>query len=345
MKTRLMTVGLAIAATVALAGVAGGVAPVEAQEERTECRCVDADGNELENCSCFRSPELEGLLSRYGVGERPRLGVSVDQGQAARYDADGARVSDVLRGGPADQAGIREGDIIVSLDGHELTESIGAARERGFDLDGSAPVQRLLALARELRPGQDVEVEYLRDGERETTVLSAEDLSDRWGGGSVFARPTWDADRFRHQMRTLTDGMRGRSFFFDRRDGDVRVQAPDRDVRIRLRTGDGGDVELLGGGSFLYPGGLGRHGLELVELNPGLGAYFGAERGVLVIDVDASSDLGLRPGDVILRIGDRVVETPERVRRIASSYSMDEQIDFLVLRDGDEISVTGRLGG
>ena len=36
-----------------------------------------------------------------------------------RYDAQGALVSDVMDGGPADDAGIRSGDVIVSIDGQD----------------------------------------------------------------------------------------------------------------------------------------------------------------------------------------------------------------------------------
>ena len=337
MKMRLMTTCAGLLAVVALISAPALVQPLEAQQERTECRCVDADGTELEHCSCFRAPQIEGLLSRYGITQqRPRLGVSVDQGQSARYDADGALVTDVLRGGPADQAGILQGDVILSLDGQSLTESIGADRERTFDLDGSAPVQRLLALARELEPSQDVGIEYIRDGERERTTLEARDLSDRWGENTLVVAPTWDAERFRQQMRTLADGMRDQRFFFE---------APERDMRAQREGRGRGDIRVFGGDRSLYRGSVLGQRIEMVELNPGLGAYFGTDSGVLIIDVDETSDLGLQAGDVILRVGDRAVEMPDRLRRIVSSYGFDEGIPFHVLRNGDEITVTGHLDG
>ncbi|MGB0542705.1 MAG: PDZ domain-containing protein [Longimicrobiales bacterium] len=351
---RWIPVCVAMIAAVATTSVLGAVQPLEAQQERTECRCVDADGNVLDNCSCFRSPKIEDLLSRYGVmQQRARLGVSVDQGQAARHDASGALVTDVLRDGPADRAGIRAGDVIVSLDGRSLTESIGADVEASFDLDGSAPVQRLLALVREVQPGQDVEVESLRDGELERTALEAEDLSDRWGTSAVMGPPSWDAERFRDQMRTLTDGfrtqadgLRGRTFFF----GTPDLESGDRDMGIRFEGGDWRDMDVFRGQGFLHEfgGALNtRYGMEMVEPYPRLGRYFGAERGVLIVDVDVdeSSELGLQPGDVILRIGDRAVTTPERLLRIVSSYGLDEELNMQVLRDGEEITVTTRLDG
>jgi len=326
-----------MAATGLLAGMALAQ-PAAAQSNTEDCRCVDADGNDIEQCSCFRAPRIDALLSGLAFGpNRPRLGISVEAGQAAGRDADGVLVTDVLDGGPAADAGIREGDVITRLDGHTLTESIGADGESDFDLDESAPVQRLLALARDLEPGQEVEVEYLRDGERQTTMIHAEDLSDRWGSRVAVAGPQWDAEHFRDQIRTLTDGARAWQSL---------EWAPRADSRVRIRSGSAPDVlRFYGGrsGPTVWSGGLSRDGLELAEVNPALGAYFGAEDGVLVTDVARSSGLGLEAGDVVLRIGDRAVATPDRFRRILASYGDEEDINFHVMRDGAETMVTGRL--
>jgi len=66
---------------------------------------------------------------------------------------------------------------------------------------------------------------------------------------------------------------------------------------------------------------------------------------VLISDIDEDSPLGLRPGDVILRVGDREATSPERVRRILESYGDDESVTFRVRRQGSELDVLGRLGG
>ena len=50
---------LCAAGMLALIAVAS---PAAAQSDANECRCVDADGNEIERCSCFRSPRIETLL-------------------------------------------------------------------------------------------------------------------------------------------------------------------------------------------------------------------------------------------------------------------------------------------
>lgn len=287
--------------------------PVAAQSQSTECRCVDRDGNEVENCTCFRTPGVPGLVSQLTTrSERPRLGISVDAGQSARLDAEGVLVTDVLGGGPAADAGLEEGDIVIALDGQRLTESIGARAESDLDLDQSIPVQRLLALVDDLEEGQEVEVEYLRDGERQTTIVSAEAL-DEWSGG-VFPGVSWDVDRFRDQIRDL--GERA------------------RDSRLYLRRPDDSSVFLRSGS---------RAGVRLSEMNDGLAPYFDVDEGVLVLEADRRSGLGLRAGDVVVSIGGRAVRAPDHFHRIITSYADDEDIAMVVVRSGSEIEVVGRL--
>ncbi len=303
--------------------------PAQARQSQDDCRCVDSTGDQIENCSCFRAPDMEGLLRSYGASvQRPTLGIAVDVGQSAVDDADGALVTDVLEDGPAAAAGLRKGDVITRIDEQSLSESISAGDEERFDLDQSAPVQRLLAIARRLQPGQEVAIEYLRDGRVETTTVEAEDLSNEWGrsddgrGDFSVAMPRWDADRFRDQMRVLTEG--ARAFRRGGGDGDVHLQGPRPPP-------------------FVFSGGMDRDGLELVELNPGLGEYFGTEDGVLVADVERGTTLGLQAGDVVMRVGDREVTAPDQFRRILSSYGDEEDISFTIMRDGAETTVTGRI--
>ena len=81
-----------------------------------------------------------------------------------------------------------------------------------------------------------------------------------------------------------------------------------------------------------------------MELKEGLADYFGAEGGVLVVDVHEDSATGLMAGDVILSIGDREATSPERAQRILSSYTEGEDVTFRILRRASEMTVTGQLG-
>jgi len=68
-------------------------------------------------------------LIKTGKSSYPILGVSVD----TKYGENGALITSVSPGGPADAAGIQEGDIIINLDGRVITnpdELIVAIRNR-----------------------------------------------------------------------------------------------------------------------------------------------------------------------------------------------------------------------
>jgi S1-C subfamily serine protease len=228
-----------------------------------------------------------------------------------------------MEDGPAEDAGIQAGDIITRVEGRSLFEPLGGDAESDFDLDASVPVQRLLAIARELDPGESITVEYLRNGEARRATLEVQDLSRAWG---VEVR-----EAIRPQMEQLREQLREQRFDLDR----FRLELPDVDVPVRVFERERAIQGL----------GVGRYGLGLTELTPGLADYFGAEQGVLVSDVDEDSALGLEPGDVILRIGDREVTTLAGVRRILGSYTADEQVTVRVRRRGAEVDVLGRLGG
>ena len=251
---------------------------------------------------------------------RARLGLYLDARQSRRYDDQGALITDVMHRSPAEDAGLRDGDIITAFDGQVLTEPLANAEmEDELDRDESLPAQRVLALAREMEPGQTVEIRYLRDGESRTVEIEAEEF---------------DFPRVR------AFGPEGRIWTFDMDEG----------LSGRLGAGRGFSVSYGFGGDC--PGSRGSWGsdtrgcaagVEFRELNPRLGEYSGAESGVLVIDVDDDSALGLMPGDVILAVGDREVDTIDRVRRLINSYEEDEPIRMTIIRKGAEEVIEGSL--
>jgi C-terminal processing protease CtpA/Prc len=73
--------------------------------------------------------------------------------------------------------------------------------------------------------------------------------------------------------------------------------------------------------------------MELVELNEGLGKYFGADSGVLVVSAPESSALQLEDGDVIRKIDGREPTSVRHTMRILSSYQAGEQLEIEILRE------------
>ncbi|MEZ4414508.1 MAG: PDZ domain-containing protein [Gemmatimonadota bacterium] len=293
-----MVQGRALTACLALAATASGVgaANLGAQEDPPERECV---------CSGeFNWRAAPGVQVRTFGMARARMGVSLT------LDADerGARITGVTEGSPADAAGLREGDVIVAINGQDLDQPLEGRRSRGFRQgDEESPLDRLMALARTWDPGDRVEVTYLRDGDERTVTVEVEEASGVWTEPLL---ALGDARELGNRVRELNLGGAGN--------------------RVRLFTPEMG----FGGPNW----GL---GLELRELDADLGRYFGAEAGVLVLAVDEDSDLGLRAGDVILAIGGRTVDEPRDVWRVLGSYDDDEPIEFEVLRDRSRTRVEG----
>ncbi|MDP2959365.1 MAG: PDZ domain-containing protein [Longimicrobiales bacterium] len=329
---------------------------------REACRCVTPDGKPIENCTCFTWPEGGGAVARMlpASGGRARLGITLTSEASGGAGASGAEVASVLEGGPADHAGIREGDVITRIDGKSLLEPMGAEMERDFDEDASLPVQRLMEVVQSIDPGQKVEVEYLREGERRTATVEAREL-DSWA--VTLPSAPWNPEAFEGRMRDLGDRLGELRIRLPRGPRDVMVwsdssQAPHVSLR---RVPEGGVImgtapHVSAMAAWECPGedepGLFHMsftdrcvgGLELVDLKPGLAEYFGTATGVLVADVHESSQLGLRPGDVILEVGDREATDPDRVRRILESYGPDETVTFRIMRQKAATTVTGKLG-
>ena len=76
--------------------------------------------------------------------------------------------------------------------------------------------------------------------------------------------------------------------------------------------------------------------MELVELNEGLGKYFGTDTGVLVVSAPESKALQLEDGDVIVRIDGREPTSVRHAMRILGSYQAGESLQIEILREKRE---------
>lgn len=83
---------------------------------------------------------------------------------------------------------------------------------------------------------------------------------------------------------------------------------------------------------FVWPGSVWAD-MELVELSEGLGKYFGADSGVLVVSAPESGSLQLEDGDVIVSIDGREPTTVRHALRILGSYQPGESLEIQILRE------------
>ena len=85
------------------------------------------EAQERENTLTITGPRVVSLRDT-----RIRLGVRLNSNQGDEYDREGARLADVTEGSPAEDAGLRPGDIVTHFDGLALVEALpdGGSRSR-----------------------------------------------------------------------------------------------------------------------------------------------------------------------------------------------------------------------
>jgi putative serine protease PepD len=100
--------------------------------------------------------DIGAQLIKNGKATYPVIGANV----SSATDNGGAKLSTVEAGGPADDAGLREGDVITSIDGKPVTD-----------------IEQLIVAIRTHRPGDVIKLGYERDrstGEARVTLGSKE---------------------------------------------------------------------------------------------------------------------------------------------------------------------------
>ncbi len=109
-------------------------------------------------------PIIEELIQK-GRVVRAYIGVNVGTmspviaNQLGIPPVEGAFISALVENGPADKAGLRVQDVIVSLDGNPISG-----------------VPTLIAAIRDHQPGEQVDVGYLRDGQQQQVTVLLEEL-------------------------------------------------------------------------------------------------------------------------------------------------------------------------
>lgn len=268
---------LAAAALMATSAAAQDTPADEAaREQRLEAaqKRLEAAAREVAELTAeVRGPEFQRRIEMFmPASRRAMLGVNLGGAEEA---GDGVRVNSVSPGGPAAEAGVKAGDVIVAIEG----KKVATGRELVKVMEG-------------VEPGQKVALDLRRDGKPVKATVEARKLDHLFFAGRAAAMP-------------------------DIALGALPAMPPMHGME-------------LGGGHWL----LDAWGdAEFVTLTPGLGRYFGADKGVLVARAPEDSTLGLQDGDVIVAIGGREPQNSRHAMRILRSYQPGESVEIRVLRD------------
>lgn len=209
----------------------------------------------------------------------------------------------------SDQPGPVEGVTILGVtpgsaasdSGLRSGDVLTSVNDEGLSADNCKDANiHLLDFMKGVEEGDVLTVEYLRDGKVGSVEVEPRIVEDR-----VFA---W-IDK------------EGRDFTMP-----AMPVAPEMVERFKMEFG------------FPWAGtGLGE--LELVELNEGLGHYFGTDTGLLVVAAPKSDAFDLRDGDVIQSIDGREPKDVRHAMRILSSYQSGEKLELGIMRDKKKVKV------
>jgi hypothetical protein len=230
---------------------------------------------------------------------RPQMGVILETSR--RGEADGAVIRAVTPGGPADEAGIEAGDVIVEANGTDLSSS--GRRD-------DTPSEKLVGVIQELEEGETLSVRYRRGDETHTAEMEVRHLE-----------PLSYAYSFR------TDSADNNMLIYESPRAGVRV--PDPTMTLDF-------AEPVFGA--LMP--FGWLSMEMVTLDEELGEYFGTSEGLLVIRPPKDDSIDLKSGDVILGIDGRTPSSPSHALRIMRSYDPGESMTIQVMRNKRNVEVT-----
>lgn len=268
---------------------------------------------QLEEDRAMEKQLMEMLWQEEKRARGARLGVGL--GEWVEGPVGGLNVMSVSPGGPAEEAGLRPGDLLTAINDESLAgENYGESYEK---------LRRILV---DTEPGSDLTIGYRRDGQD----LEADVTTDSWGQIVVersVRAPRAIGRRAEEWARRLANSFSGG--ISENGDVDVELEwdAEGGPGRRTFRLWREPNRSLV-----FFDMAWRLEGLQIVELTPVLGEYFGAEKGLLVIRAPDDEEIGLEDGDVIRMISGREFRDARHATRILRSYEPGEEVELEVLR-------------
>lgn len=220
----------------------------------------------------------------------------------------GVGVREVVKGSPAEKAGLRERDVILRFDGEAVTS-----------------VRKLTRLIDESAPGHAARLTVLRGGsQQEVTATLGRDASfgPSFEGARVYG---FDPEAQRRWAEEWKE--RGEEW-----------QQRGEEMRKRLEELQRNNPQGFG---LFYGGGGRRIGVTTSPLGKQLADYFGVQHGVLINSVVSGSPAdkaGLKAGDVVTEVEGEKVDDAGDLTRLLNRREEGE-VNLTVMRDKQRRSV------
>ncbi|MBD3221389.1 PDZ domain-containing protein [bacterium] len=218
----------------------------------------------------------------------------------------GVLINEVIEDSPAAEAGLRSGDVLLRVGDHEIT-GIG----------------KLTRTLHAYDPGDEVELEVLRDGDRETIDVV---LGEREKRGTI----------------VFGDDKGGRSWSWfgpeTNEDGETVLRWKDED----------GEREMVIGNWLNWNEGRGYLGVVPADLDADELAALGAPDGkgvrlASVLPDGPAHAAGLRDGDVLVSIDGETIDDRTALHEAMQETEAGETVTVRIIRDGDAREVEVEL--
>ena len=262
-----------------------------------------------------RAGDERKIIRHVNLGDRAVIGVVLGS-----ESDNGVEIIGVSPDGPAERAGLEQGDILVSIQDIVLADN-DAARESVFEIMSDVDDQEELAVVVE------------RDGVSSEYTVTAEIREPRG----------WQSMIRIAEVEAVAAVPGDRHVIIERIEipeiGEQAIAAQVTELTQHLEHYEFDHEEFSDFGEHAMSEanawfGLPRaHGLELTSINEGLGAYFKTDRGVLVIKAREDNAYGLESGDVILSIDSTAVNSPSDMLRALRDVEPGSEIDIGIKRN------------
>lgn len=224
--------------------------------------------------------------------DRAVLGVLIPD-DAESAESRGVRLTAVTPGSGAEKAGLKAGDLVLAVNGEPLAR------------DGKkGPAKRMKEAMQKLKAGDEVRVDYERDGKPQRTTVKTTAPEPELALAPLPMLQDWIRDEALAPMAPL------------------------------------GPIPPMTLYQFRSPA---IRGLELAKLDDDLGAYFKTREGVLVVKAPKSAALGLKSGDVIQKIDGAAVSEPLTVLDKLRSRGEEQTVKIEVMRQGRRQELSGKI--
>lgn len=287
--------------------------------------------------------EAFGFTTRVvNLGDKPVIGIVMGE-----ETDNGVKLVGVSPDGPADEAGVKVGDVLVAINGRKLddpeaartvvfstmeTVKAGDSVELGIERDGKTMDIAVIAEVREPASWQSLvripEIETVRrieGGPDEHRILIESTVA-----------PRIDEEAMAKRLKVLRENLDSHDIHIA---GDGLRVAPDiEDIEMHgnytIEYKDFSDFADHAFSTASVSFGMPRaQGLKLAEVNEGLGAYFKTDHGVLVLEAKEDNAYQLEAGDVILKVRDSDVNAPSDLVRALRNVEPGDEIEIEIKRD------------